>query len=313
MRSITIQLTKNCMLKCPYCFAGNKLSEYISDDVLDTIKEFVERNQIPLIRITGGEPFLYDKCVDVINYFSENSIDLKVFSNLCVENCFDGITYPHKIIVLANINYCSFYSSNQLNIIESNLLSALKSGIRIILGRTYYEYSFDIEDLVELAKKFNVTTLRVSPANPTINAENYYMDSYQINDLMTYLMKKQMELDKLGIIIKFDCPISPCIVNPDVYSFFEKRKQLTYKCGRRIVVCTDGSLEHCYVTSPIVKLHINQFNTYEEIESCIKQKLREYSLSCFNNEKCIGCSYYSEIPCGCFGLHSRLNEMQGIK
>lgn len=311
MKAITIQLTKNCMLKCPYCFAGEKSNEFISDDVLESVKQFVYKNQIPLIRITGGEPFLYSQCVDVINYFSKRCIDLKVFSNLCVPHCFEGIAYPHKVIVLANINNHEFYSEEQIKIIESNLSCAVKMGLRIIIGRTFYEPPYQIDDLVELAKKYGVSTLRVSPANPTINSNNHFMKSDQISTLMIYLMKKQIELDSVGIVIRFDCPIPPCIVNTDAYSFFYNRKQLNNKCGKRLVVCIDGSVEHCYVTSSIIKLHINQFDTYDQMAFCMENELNNYSFNCVDTSNCIGCSYFNtSTPCGCYGFHKHLNEIQ---
>ncbi len=312
MKAITIQLTKKCMLQCPYCFAGNKFDEDISNDVLDDVKDFIKRNNIPLIRITGGEPFLYKKCDEVINYFSKNCVDLKVFSNLCVENCFDNLKYPEKVIVLANINPQDFYTKRQKKTIENNLFHAIQIGIRVILGRTFYKPPYVIDDLVALAMKYGISTLRVSPANPTIYAGNCFMSREQINELILCLMQKQIEMEqnRIGIKIKFDCPIPPCFVDSNAYSYFYKRKQINNKCGNRLVVCTDGSVEHCYVTSSIVKTSIKAFELYDEIKIYLENKLKEYSMNCFDDHSCEKCDFYcSGIPCGCFGIHSNLNKI----
>lgn len=304
MKSITIQLTKKCMLKCPYCFAGEKaMDSDISPEILNSVKKFILENKIPLIRLTGGEPFLNKNCVSLINSLSETCVDIKVFSNLCVPNCFSNVNNPHKLIILANINEMDFYSEHQYNIILSNLVDAVQRGISIILGRTFYHEPFYIDDLISLAKKYNIKSLRVSPANPMIEGNNVWMKSTEIEKLMLYLKEKQLELDDSKITINFDCPIPPCIIkNKEIYNFFYLRNQLREHCGNRLVVCSDGSIEHCYITTSIVHGELNNFLKYEEIQEFFNKKLHDFSISNQFSAKCQGCKYFNGVtPCGCYG------------
>ena len=84
-RSIAILITENCNAKCKMCcdsrglVCGKTLSE---TELLHILKNIKECTYVNHIGITGGEPLLYEKLLDIIfNFDFEREISISIKSN----------------------------------------------------------------------------------------------------------------------------------------------------------------------------------------------------------------------------------------
>ena len=111
------------------------------------------------------------------------------------------------------------------------------------------------------------------------------------------------QLKHKEICIDFDCPIAPCVVDDDVYLYFYSRNMLASKCGTKLVVNPDLTIEHCYITTPIVVgKSIFEYASYEDALNDISNQLSAYRYKKII-DKCCDCEYECELsPCGCYGF-----------
>jgi len=84
--NITIEVTRNCNLRCEFCFyrfAGknNRKLGYLSKErILEVIKE-AKKIGVKSIRFTGGEPLLRKDLIDLLKISKENGFDTILNSN----------------------------------------------------------------------------------------------------------------------------------------------------------------------------------------------------------------------------------------
>lgn len=307
MRDIIIKVNNNCMLRCPYCFAYEETQRELSNIDMQKLLRFCRENNLESVKITGGEPFLYSHIIEFINTITEFA-DVMVFSNLMVKNCLSKLNKKDRIKLLVNINEPSFYTNTQYETLMNNLSYAVESGITIVPGRTFYHEPFELSDIVSLCERYSLKTIRVSQANPTISKTNTWLTALDINGFLHYMQSINEELDEKGICIDFDCPIAPCVVDGDVYQYFYSRNVLASKCGAKLVVNPDLTIEHCYITAPIAAgNNIFEYESYEKAMDYLDQKLalhREKNIT----SRCRVCAHKCElIPCGCYGFMDLLS------
>jgi len=78
--SFSVELTRGCNMKCSYCYVASRRNDNIHmsrkhiDAIYDFFTIFVDDSHkisdTPTIRVTGGEPLLNDKTVEIINYLA---------------------------------------------------------------------------------------------------------------------------------------------------------------------------------------------------------------------------------------------------
>lgn len=86
LKQCTIILTRNCNLRCDFCFAkkaGYNTNDTIDYDDLKRIVDFCCDSDVQYIFFTGGEPLTYPKLIDILQYVkSKNtSIETAVATN----------------------------------------------------------------------------------------------------------------------------------------------------------------------------------------------------------------------------------------
>lgn len=302
MRDIIIKVNNNCMLRCPYCFAHKESQSELSDINMQKLLRFCRDNSLESVKITGGEPFLYSHIIEFINSVTEFA-DVMIFSNLMVKNCLCKLNRKDRVKILVNINEPGFYTGNQYETLMKNLSFAVETGVTIVPGRTFYHKPFELSDIVALCEKYGLRTIRVSQANPTISKNNTWLTASDINGFLHYMRSINEGLDDKEICIDFDCPIAPCVVDGDVYWYFYSRNVLASKCGTKLVVNPDLTIEHCYITSPIAAgKNIFEYESYDEAMNDIDKQLSVYRDK-KKTAKCRDCKHKCElVPCGCYGF-----------
>jgi len=81
-----IEVTTYCQLKCPGCYRGlaEKNPERVHEDfekIKSEVDLLIKSRNIQTLSIAGGEPLLYPKIKEVIEYASSKGIKTKVFTN----------------------------------------------------------------------------------------------------------------------------------------------------------------------------------------------------------------------------------------
>jgi radical SAM protein with 4Fe4S-binding SPASM domain len=82
-RKIILQLTERCNLHCVHCFvtAGQQGSEMPFEKIRDVLLPKLVRDGFTKVTLTGGEPFVYSRLLDVISLLRGKDIEVAICTN----------------------------------------------------------------------------------------------------------------------------------------------------------------------------------------------------------------------------------------
>ena len=163
MKKVCWNITSRCNKNCIYCFKFNKPDLSLDDNKSILIK--LKTLGIKKIMWSGGEPYIYDKFIDLLKYSHDNGIYNCVNTNaslLTESNLKNNIQYVDKIII-------------SLDFIDDE--ENLKYGI----GDNYYNH---VSKLLKLIRVYN-KNIKIQ-INTVVFRQNYKKLSYIIEELEKY-------------------------------------------------------------------------------------------------------------------------------
>jgi MoaA/NifB/PqqE/SkfB family radical SAM enzyme len=86
IRKILIQLTDDCNYYCKSCYSSaynccKKERTQMSDTVIDTLSNLIDKTRPQTVCLLGGEPFLHTQLLDIVNHFECDNIKINLFTN----------------------------------------------------------------------------------------------------------------------------------------------------------------------------------------------------------------------------------------
>jgi radical SAM domain protein len=208
---IQFEIETNCLLDCIHCSSLNSRSldgiEYSMDDILNMMKLFDEKSHIVF---TGGEPFLNDSILQLINKIDkQKKIGIYTTGNLNnLSPIESGLANKLKKYGVDEC-YFSIYSSSckeheELTRIEGSFLNTLKSieslkknGIVVKGHLVLTKKNIDkIEDVLNFCEQIELDEVRILKLAPVGNAKNNW------NDLSISLGEQNRVIE--GILAKND-------------------------------------------------------------------------------------------------------------
>lgn len=305
MKEITIQLTEQCNLSCPYCFAPKQCATEISDQNFSRFIEFCRDNRIESIHVTGGEPTLHTHALKYIRCLAETAY-VVVYTNFTVSRFIERLDIRESdMIFLININMPTLYSTAQWDALLANIEAAQSKKVRLAFGHTFHTQNieYEFEYVTSLAKSHNIKLLRLSPAvSPRLAADDIEHERSNVKKLYKLVESHYDELICDGVKCYFDCPVSACWIDHKTYEFLKERGAVASPCRPKVFVSYNMSLHHCYVAMDKVNAKsLWEFPTWEDarahITECVKSQRAQ---NCTNLQICPACSVSnSEFGCGC--------------
>ena len=220
LEKIDLELTNYCNLECKHCYMnanqiekGNKLSFEKAIQIIQEFSEIGGRR----IALTGGEPLLHDKFLEIFNFIVDNGIKIELETNgfflnkNLVKNLSkhrENIRYvqisldgPEKIHDMIRGLKGSF--KRAINAIELCLKEEINVRVSTVLIKQNKDSIFEI---FEILKKLSVTDFRVDAGVPTGRGRNV---AISVNEYIN-VVKKLNELmgnDNNGKVITPSCGV----------------------------------------------------------------------------------------------------------
>lgn len=303
---ITIQFNERCCIRCPYCFAGNhelRSSETkLSHENFERFFQFCVSNEIEMVRVTGGEPFLHPEAIHMLEklkYFK-----LNILTNLVVPGCVERMNpIKGQAAFLVNINDRGCYTENQWKSLMQNISELKKRKITTVFGYNVYKKDFDMTTVIRLARELKCERLRMSIANPSLDGSTTVLQMQEIAGAAHKLTEISRKLSDEGIEAFFDCPIAPCLMYEEDYEYMYLKGRIRNQCSSMVFVESDLRLGHCYTTDSMHSLR--WFKDCEDYESAVRVSatmLKEIQEHTPKWEKCNICTnrFKAAEICGCF-------------
>lgn len=239
---LVISLTRDCFMRCRYCYADAHCSNVTNPENSMDIKEIeriiveAKRLEISHIELTGGDPFVREDIFEVLDLFEKyhvttalstkkilNDFEIKKLAGYDVihelQISLDTLDDEIEEMLISSRNY----STKMLKVIEK----LVQSGINVKVNSVITKYNInDIYDLTMRLNSMGVKTHIISPytANLGRNEEDFFPDIEQYEKLFA-------NLDNMKLQMKIDHPVAELIT-------LCNREQLYHEKGD--VVCSAG-------------------------------------------------------------------------
>lgn len=96
--TIFFEVTKGCNLKCRHCFndSGDKDPEQLSFSEICSLIDELARIGLFTIKVTGGEPFVRNDILDILDYLELKCINFILYTN---GTCIKKTTSPNFLCI----------------------------------------------------------------------------------------------------------------------------------------------------------------------------------------------------------------------
>jgi radical SAM protein with 4Fe4S-binding SPASM domain len=242
---VHVNLTNNCNLRCAHCYMSAGKTKEIRldvDNIVNTITRINEKNGTSDIVISGGEPFMFPKLLDLLKKLSKNKIILftngtfinennyKLICEYCdeVQISFEGITENCYEQIRGKGNYTKVRKAIEL----------LKSeGMQIVLAITLLPMMLDDvrENLSKFVEELDYTKLEVRINNEiemTGNAVSMDFTGYNKHVSDDIILELLSKIKQSGAVTEFPGQKNVKFTNCGI--------------GANIVINYDGRIYPCH-------------------------------------------------------------------
>jgi len=304
-----ILITNICNQKCSYCFAENEFQKKKTEMSFNDFKKalsFLKKSGDNKVRLMGGEPTLHSQFKKIVDYSLKNKFSVQVFTNgvfsaqmvnFLVEKK-DNIKYSF------NINPPNFYPKTTWNQVNKNL-EILSPFRNTLIGSVIYQKDFNIDYLIDLAKKYSFRGILLRAANPVINRNNKYISLKDYPVLVKNLIRgiKQASQNKVGV--GFGCGLAKKSFSETEQQFIKDYQVVTKGWGcdgnsGRFDIGTNLSIFRCFPLSDWKTKKLSDFNSIQEIENYFTKFMEEYQSNNFKED------FIHQGPCFSYLLNKHL-------
>lgn len=304
-----IQLTERCNLHCEHCFvsAGSAGKMIDFEKIEKQIVPQLIKNNVKKVTLTGGEPFVYPKLMNVIELLINENIDISICTNATLITKefiqqIEGWKNIHFNVSLDGFSVNShgrFRGNRDVRVFDTiikniELLGEKRLLNGILVTPNIYAAVEEYEQICEFAKKNHAKYVLMNPLSEFGRGEaniELAMGSEQmekIRDLTQKYNDDEMELVYIRFPNSQKKPLSECVAGKVMYIF------------------TDGNIAYC----PYLVFASNDKNSLYSKEDFIignifeqdfdlGEKIKNYKLPVNDDEVCKNCN---ESMCrkGCY-------------
>ena len=180
-KTVGINITRRCNLKCPHCFYS-ELLEYpetkaydskIDIDV-DKLINFFDFHKFKEIFLSGGEPTTYPRLLELLHYLSKKCEAINI--------CTNGVNIPIEINNFSknnNVKYLISVRNDSDKMFFSKILSIINQGIKVELYHVLNENSTKVlKNILILGNKIKKLRLLYSTSSKNNNYAMYNFNEW---------------------------------------------------------------------------------------------------------------------------------------
>ena len=317
INSALLEITNKCNLKCIHCFYSDYISTYEMsiENIAYTIGKISALENLEYIGVTGGEPFLHSRFIDILKMFGDNFSKTRfliitngillndeilnlfsVYKNIAINISVDGSNRQINDMIRGNGTYDKLIESiEKVAAIDNNRLN-----LRMTIQKGNYK---DVSDFFHLAKKYNVS------ANYLFVAEcgTAKLKWDEVGLSTSNKMYCYNELKKLYKSFNIDTPPPS---DPEGCGLFDN-----------IIINPKGNIYFCNILNSIFPDYFigNIFkDSMELIENALDKNELTDELSLWQRRlletECGGCEVIKSCGQGCYGMYlARKNRIGGSR
>ena len=306
-----VLLTTRCNLKCPYCFAqerladGQKLSMAMSD--VEKVIGFLKRSNHPFFRVMGGEPTLHPEFPRILQMALENGMRVDVLSNATWPESYNIIFQrisPRRLFFLLNVDHPDRYVPRIWERIERNL-AAVSGRDSVTLSFNIFEKEPRYEYVLELTRKYGINNVRMSFSLPVVGANNAYLKLEDYKAMAPFVVEFARRAEESGVQVRMDNAVPLCMFSYEQAGELLMRGvvdlQRNVRCEPVIDIGPDLNVWCCFCLSKMWNRHLDEFKDLQEIQAYYRKAMGLYQSRLYPMDECNDCRYRELWNCqgGC--------------
>ncbi|MFH0893795.1 MAG: radical SAM protein [Bacteroidota bacterium] len=310
---ITLQLTHHCNYSCIMCEKSSQDESMYTKNVQEmdfkVLEDLLRKNAktISVLRLTGGEPFMYSGIDKLINLLNELKIKYSILTNgfllteerikKLLKNCFE-ISFS---IDSADEEMYSYIrkNGNLKKVIENieyiNKSKEDRKTPYLNIATACFTFNIDgLTDLVRFCKKYKIPTLSLGEGgyfNTTEIKEDHFIRNNP-DQIYRAVNRAQQEADNLGITLRLNSPI--LYFSKEDNQVIANRNRIT-GCINFFVSCLiqpDFRVKICPNSEAIHSIKTTDLKTFWN--SLLMKQLREKAIASNFPPSCRYCNDYNK-------------------
>jgi AdoMet-dependent heme synthase len=251
--TVSLGVTDLCNQRCHYCYNYDRYMEkrYTPDvsteELLQVIDLFADRQYLQLVEITGGEPFLRSDLLHIIDYIASKGLRVSIVSNASRVDALLAAQLARKKVSHVQTTFLASDAATHDSIAGEGSFATRKAGVQHLIAAgvpvigafvcTKVNYNLTgktLEMMYAWGMREHIFFMRFCPSRFTVN----YRDSLAVNreELRVALSQANQFGVTRGIKIHNKIPIPMCLIDNSDYS------QIVFSsCGAAIEPCD------CYI------------------------------------------------------------------
>lgn len=321
-----IMINSRCNLKCPYCFAKEKLhDEEMSIDNYKKALNFIIDSNEEYAGIIGGEPTLHSRFNEILRIGVNSPLQrLCLFTNLTnIDDYMDLISH-RKISVLVNFNDKTTMGVNAYEHMCKRLIDIKEKyeNDKITLGLNLYAGTQpeQLPDLLYFAKFYKAKQIRVTPSVPSLEylKENSLIDYFR--EIKPAFIAVCNALDSIGATITHDCNFIPRCVFDEAE--LEHLENLSAKynnpyiaralCNPVMDILPNLDIIRCFGISATESTNLDEHKNLNEVRGYFMTRIDEYLRGTPLTEACIECGQRKH-GCNMGCLRAKIFNLESCK
>lgn len=249
---------------------------------LKIILDFLEKSGEKTARLMGGEPALHSRFKELVDYILSRGFSVHIFTNgLFPQKITNFLANKGKLIKYSfNIDSRETYSFRDWNQISKNLKILSQFG-RCLIGKVIWQEDFDIDYLLNLAKKYSIKVIMLRIANPIMGGENKYVSPGQYLTLAKSIIREVKKANKQKVKIGFGCGFSQKMFAKNQLAILKKYNVANLKWGcdgnsGRFDIDTALSIFRCFPLSGWKRKKLPDFKNTKEAENYFAKIMLRY-------------------------------------
>lgn len=297
-----VNITYRCNMACTYCCSKNLIEDYDKDMSADDFKlllNWLEKNDINSLNLTGGEPTLNPYIGEMLSLIQEKKFTSSIFSNGLFPKTFLGHIDKTRSFLI-NYSPKEYYTQEEYDYLHKNLDFLKQKNKKITLAFNITDKIKSCDHIIEAAKKYDVQRVNLDLVSPNLLKNNSHISINEFNNkkaLITSFLKKFKENN---IRVKAVRPLPLCI--------FQNEKQenpgtISSSCcvGYGVIsINPDLTIFPClgvFFKGP----KITDFDNIQQINLFYKEAISDVKWKRYAYPQCESCIYFIRKKCqgGC--------------
>ena len=317
--------TLRCQLECPYCIsagtADKKNPEPAEQDV-DTLLEWLEKQSIKRLGLSGGEPTLSPLFPYIADTTRQRGISLYMASNgiFSREIC-EKIINRNVASITLHLTVETLRDPAKKKVFDRNVFALVNGGIKVALRCNLTDTEQDPTVYAEYAREFDLDEIRVAVPTPNAQHRNTYIEPEALKEFAEHLTLLHQACAEYAIKLNLAKPFPLCLLPEQTARYFLGNGSAAINCpmhqnefSNNIVVHPDLSFIPCLGLSMKQYTPITHYDnlrkateTFDDlIMPLIMKPLFQHCPECplWKGSRCIGACLSYRLPEGS-GLFSQ--------